>query len=49
MPLMPVIPHQLTKIRSENRTRLVRFAFMFSVCALFSNIISKLIFKKNFI
>ncbi|KAL7077771.1 hypothetical protein ACQ4LE_003493 [Meloidogyne hapla] len=40
MPPLPVVPHQLTKIRSENRVRLVRFAFLFSVCAVFSNIIS---------
>lgn len=40
MPPLPVVPHQLTKIRSENRVLLVRFAFFFSVCAVFSNIIS---------
>ncbi|KAF7637359.1 hypothetical protein Mgra_00003102 [Meloidogyne graminicola] len=40
MPPLPVIPHQLTKIRSENRVRLVRLAFIFSVCALSSNLIS---------
>jgi len=46
MPPLPVVPHQLTKIRSENRVLLVRFAFLFSVCAVFSNIISK--FYLNF-
>uniref|UniRef100_A0A914MH06 Uncharacterized protein n=1 Tax=Meloidogyne incognita TaxID=6306 RepID=A0A914MH06_MELIC len=40
MPPLPVVPHQLTKIRSENRVLLVRFAFLFSVCAVFSNIIT---------
>ncbi|CAK5130626.1 unnamed protein product [Meloidogyne enterolobii] len=30
MPPLPVVPHQLTKIRSENRVLLVRFAFLFS-------------------
>nr|CAD2191674.1 unnamed protein product [Meloidogyne enterolobii] len=40
MPPLPVVPHQLTKIRSENRVLLVRFAFFFSVCAVFSNIIT---------
>ena len=37
---LPVVPHRLTKIRAENRVRLVRSAFLFTICAVVANVFS---------
>jgi hypothetical protein len=37
---LPVVPHRLTKIRAENRVRLVRSAFLFTICAVIANVFS---------
>ncbi|KAL3069323.1 hypothetical protein niasHS_018048 [Heterodera schachtii] len=38
--VLPVISHRLTKIRSENRIRLIKTAFVFSLCAAVANLIA---------
>ncbi|KAL3089622.1 hypothetical protein niasHT_024859 [Heterodera trifolii] len=40
--VLPVISHRLTKIRSENRIRLIKTAFVFSLCAAVANLIEVL-------